>query len=121
MITPQETHTTDRYPRPRFVVSGFLDGDDHTCVWCHWCCDWHHHGADPVGSMYHKWAHCYAPGGPYEEDGYWIRVHSTPASTVKAVMRCATGSQKPALYEGRTTPVLKRLRAQSIPQQFLDE
>ena len=87
-------------------------------VWCRWCCRWHTHGlADSKpGDFTDRSAHCGAvKGSPYDETGYLIRVTSTPFSRIRKTMRQATTAQRSAMYGGRISPAVQRLRDQPLP------
>lgn len=97
-------------------VTGFLDPDtDQTMVWCSHCLDWHAHGAMVLGDRQHRIAHCAIPGSPYRPNGYYVRVMREWTEEVRSSMTPASPTQQQALWEGRMTPAIERLRAQELP------
>lgn len=85
-------------------------------VWCIFCVVWHTHGAEPVGSITHRAAHCYAPDSLHRlNGGYLIEVSDIPFSTVKKKVKEATPTQGDDIREGRITETIAKLRSQIPP------
>lgn len=87
-------------------------------AWCPWCANWHRHGdhTNQPGDVIHRYPHCCAPGrSPYAEYGYLIAVTNIPLSEVYGRMRRTTSAQRMAIWDGRITPAVERLRAQVLP------
>ncbi|MEU5094923.1 hypothetical protein [Streptomyces sp. NPDC020996] len=89
----------------------------HVCVWCSWCATWHAHGDMKTGPghVLHRASHCHVPDGPYQGHGYRIVVTTEPLANVYRLMKQATPKQLDAMQEGRTSPAIERLRAQTLP------
>ncbi|MFF3346102.1 hypothetical protein [Streptomyces sp. NPDC002779] len=89
----------------------------HACVWCSWCATWHAHGdrTTKPGDVLHRVSHCPIPNGPYAGHGYRIVVTNVPLKDVYRLLKQPTPTQREAMYEGRTTGAIDRLRAQTIP------
>lgn len=101
------------------VLPGYIDQRGQYAdlrVWCRWCCHWHTHGAQLVGTTAHRIAHCYAPDSEYRATGYRIEVHPVPYSSVVGSVRSATAAQRRAMAVGRISDAVRRLREQH-PQE----
>ncbi|MFH9203175.1 hypothetical protein ACH4KT_37945 [Streptomyces anulatus] len=102
---------------------GFLTGEPiakvhEVRVWCGHCCSWHIHGVEPwalPGTRALRLAHCFAPGSPYKESGYCIKVANAAYDDVRRQVRSATTGQQLLLAEGRVTPSIERMRSQAPP------
>ncbi|BCJ75882.1 hypothetical protein CS0771_54260 [Catellatospora sp. IY07-71] len=78
---------------------------------------WHTHGSEPVDSVTHRAAHCYAPDcGHRENGGYLVEVSRLPFSGQEADEgTAATPVQRVDVQAGRIRDVVGRLRSQSQP------
>jgi hypothetical protein len=99
------------------VLWGYIERDPRSGnlrVWCSWCCHWHIHGApsETPGDITHRTEHCFVPGGPYRERGYWIDITDVPFSRVRKTVRSATAAQRRAMATGRISDAVRRLREQ---------
>lgn len=105
----------DSYP----LVAGFLHRQEQGLrlrVWCLFCCVWHTHGDDPVGSVEHRVAHCYAPDSEYKlNGGYMIQVSSRSFTAVSKQVKAASPAQQEDIRAGRITAAIAQLRAQVPP------
>lgn len=102
------------------VLWGYIERaprGDNLRVWCAWCCNWHIHGApsETSGGITHRIEHCFVPGGPYRERGYWIDITDVPFSRVRKTVRSATAAQRRAMSTGRVSSAVQRLRGQ-VPE-----
>ncbi|MFF2650368.1 hypothetical protein [Streptomyces sp. NPDC058045] len=101
------------------VLPGYIQGSGSKFrdlrVWCRWCCHWHTHGPEPVGSTTHRIAHCFATDSPYRETGYWIEVSATDYDDVARKVKSASAAQQRAMSTGRVSDAVKRLRDQPSP------
>jgi hypothetical protein len=78
MAKPPAERLRDGVP----VLPGYIENHDRGSnlrVWCRWCCHWHIHSVEPVGTVTHRIAHCYAPDSGYRSGGYWIDITSRTA------------------------------------------
>jgi hypothetical protein len=81
-IIPRFLHCQEQRLRPR--------------VWCLYCCAWHTHSAEPLGSIEHRVAHCYAPESDYRlKGGYMIQVSSRSYPEVSKLVKRSLGGVKP--------------------------
>ncbi|MET7514045.1 hypothetical protein ABZS88_11295 [Streptomyces sp. NPDC005480] len=100
------------------VLFGYIDQRGQYAdlrVWCRWCCHWHTHGAQPVGTTTHRVAHCFAPDSAYQRGGYWIEVTATEYAAVANTIKAANAAQQRALCAGRVSDAVRRLRDQPSP------
>lgn len=111
--------TTERQHDGQPVLDGFIErhrqGNDLR-VWCRWCCHWHTHGlTGKPGDYLHRSPHCHAPDSRYRDTGYVIRVTATPFSRVRQTLKQASVPQRSAIYCGRISAAVQRLRDQPLP------
>lgn len=101
------------------LVAGFLHRQGQQVrlrVWCLFCCVWHTHGDDPVGSVEHRTAHCFAPDSEYRQGGgYLVQVSRRSFAQVSGLVKEATPQQREQIQRGEITEAIAKLRAQTPP------
>lgn len=110
----------DRAPvLPGFLNVGEYEGWTPLYVWCGWCVRFHQHGAElsaQPGDTEDRVAHCYLPSAPYRSGvGYRIRISKVTYPEIKPLMKPAPVALERIIRQGRTTPKILELRAQTLP------